>query len=84
MRSNENGKRAVAAKLRSCIETLLTNDRELFTLNTREETIAHKLAEYLTPPFSNWDVDCEYTMLMIKLKELVPQSKAFSGGLLRC
>src|SRR5258707_11889309 len=70
MRSNENGKRAVAAKLRSCIETLLTNDRELFVLNTREETITHKLAEYLTPTFPNWDVDCEYNRLFNEAKRL--------------
>ncbi len=32
--------------------------------------IAHKLAEYLTPRFPKWDVDCEYNRLFDEAKRL--------------
>ena len=57
MASTENRKRAVAAKLQACIESLVDKDRKLFALYAREETITHKLAEYLTSQFLDWDVD---------------------------
>ena len=70
MASTENRKRAVAAKLQVCIEALIDKDRKLFALNTREETITHKLAEYLTSQFPDWDVDCEYDRLFDEAKRL--------------
>src|SRR6266568_9106167 len=70
MASTENRKRAVAAKLQVCIESLGDKDGNLFALNTREETITHKLAEHLTSQFSDWDVDCEYDRLFHEAKRL--------------
>ena len=70
MASNEDSKRAVAGKLKSCIQALLDNDSKLLALNTREETITHKLAEYLAVQFPSWDVDCEYNRLFEETKRL--------------
>lgn len=65
-----NRERAVTAKLQVCIAALLDKDRKLFALNAREETITHKLAEYLTSQFPDWDVDCEYDRLFDEAKRL--------------
>lgn len=70
MAPNQNGKRVVSSKLRTCIQTLLKDDCTLLALNTREETITHKLAEYLAAQFPDWDVDCEYNRLLEETKRL--------------
>jgi hypothetical protein len=68
--SNEGSKKAVAAKLGSCIRMFLRNDAKLLALNASERAITHKLAEYLANRFPGWDVDCEYDRILEETKRL--------------
>jgi len=42
------------------IDTVLLKDKYLLHYNVSERAITHKLAEYLQPLFSDFNVDCEY------------------------
>ncbi|MFZ0635268.1 MAG: hypothetical protein WA755_00225 [Candidatus Acidiferrales bacterium] len=68
--SDEGGKKAVAAKLSSCIRLFLRNDAKLLALNVSERAITHKFAEYLANRFPSWDVDCEYDRILEQAKRL--------------
>ena len=46
--------------LNKAIEKVVTKDKYLLLHNLSERTITHKLAEYLQPLFSDFNVDCEY------------------------
>ena len=68
--SEEGNKRAVAAKLDSCIQMFLKNDAKLLTLSAHERALTHKFAEYLANQFPGWDVDCEYDRLLEEAKRM--------------
>jgi hypothetical protein len=68
--SEERSRKAVAAKLDSCIELFLRNDANLLGLNANERALTHKFAEYLAKRFPSWDVDCEYDRLFQEAKRM--------------
>jgi len=57
-------------KMRNCIETLYKNDWYLIMTDCQERSIAHKLAEYMSPEFPGWIVDCDYNRDGTNTKEL--------------
>jgi len=64
--TNEEIKR----KVNIAIGILFKNDSFLLENNVHERSIAHKLAEYLQIQFLDWDVDCEYNLKELEIKEL--------------
>jgi len=50
----------IKEKVKTAIETLLSKDAWLLKNDLSEWSITHKLAEYLQPLFSEYNVDCEY------------------------
>jgi len=57
-------------KMRNCMETLYANDWFLIMTDCQERSIAHKLAEYMSPEFPGWNVDCDYNRDRTDTKEL--------------
>ncbi|MHB8118317.1 MAG: type II toxin-antitoxin system HicB family antitoxin [Methanothrix sp.] len=50
----------IKQKINDSILLLIKNDSYLLKREVHERAIAHRLALYLEPKFSEWDVDCEY------------------------
>src|SRR5690606_16499713 len=50
----------IIEKIDIAIEMLYSNDDWLLIKNLSERSITHKLAEYMQPLFSDYNVDCEY------------------------
>lgn len=50
----------VKKALNEALYKFLQNEIYLLRFNVNERSISHKLAIYLEPYFSGWDVDCEY------------------------
>lgn len=46
--------------LNQALSALLERDAEILKTDVNERTISHRLAVYLEPYFSGWNVDCEY------------------------
>ncbi len=53
-------KEKVERALNEALSTLLAKDAEILRTDVNERTISHRLAGYLEPHFSGWNVDCEY------------------------
>ena len=60
----------VAAKIDSCIQSLLRNDTKLLTLDVHERAVTQQLAAYMQGKFPDWQVDCEYNRLEDEVKRL--------------
>lgn len=45
-------------------------EQDLIDRDVNERSISYKIAEYITPKFSNWNVDCEYNRDMENTKLL--------------
>ncbi len=54
---------AVGAAIISSLNQLFEEDSQLLTINVSEQTIAAKLAQYLQPHFSKFNVDVEYNRM---------------------
>ena len=52
------------------VELVLKHDIFLLENAANERSVAHKLAEYLTPLFPEYHVDCEYNRHGIDVKEI--------------
>jgi hypothetical protein len=52
--------REIAEKVFAAIDELFQRDAALFEVDANERSISHRLAQYLTSRFPEWDVDCEY------------------------
>jgi len=50
----------IQEELRGAIRQLIRNDRFLLEYAVREEAVSHRIAVYLEPRFSEYNVDCEY------------------------
>ena len=50
----------IAQALNQALGALLARDAEILKADVNERTISHRLAGYLEPYFSGWNVDCEY------------------------
>jgi len=46
--------------LHESLNQLIRSDAEILINDINERTISHRLATYLEPYFSGWNVDCEY------------------------
>ena len=46
--------------INQALNQLLRSDAELLQSDVNERSISHRLAGYLEPFFSGWNVDCEY------------------------
>ena len=53
-------KNVIKEKIKIAIDTLFSNDAWLLEKDLNERSITHKLAEYMQPLFSEFNVDCEY------------------------
>lgn len=53
-------KNIVESALYNAIDQLLRSDSEILFIDVNERSISHRLANYLEPYFSGWNVDCEY------------------------
>lgn len=60
----------VAAKIDSCIQSLLKNDTKLLSSDVHERTVTQQLAAYMQGKFPDWQVDCEYNRLGDEVKRL--------------
>ena len=60
----------VAAKIDSCIQSLLKNDTKLLSLDVHERAVTQQLAAYMQGKFPGWQVDCEYNRLDDEVKRL--------------
>jgi hypothetical protein len=60
----------VAARIDSCIDSLLRNDTKLLSLNVHERTVTQQLATYMQGKFPGWQVDCDYSRLGDEVKRL--------------
>lgn len=47
----------------TAFKKFLENDAYLIEINANERSMTHKLAEYLTVEFPNYDIDCEYNRI---------------------
>ena len=50
----------IKLKLIECVEQVIKDDAYLLRHDISERAISHRLAMYLTPKFTEFDVDCEY------------------------
>lgn len=50
----------VSIRIQIAIAILKIQDTPLFSNESHEVAVSHKLGSYLGPLFSHWDVDCEY------------------------
>ncbi len=50
----------VNQKLTKALQEVLSNDQHLLIHDINEPTISHRLAVYLEPKFSGFNVDCQY------------------------
>lgn len=53
-------KEKIAQALNEALGALLARDAEILRTDVNERTISHRVAGYLEPYFSGWNVDCEY------------------------
>jgi len=60
----------IEAALEDAINQLLRSDSDILIMDVNERTISHRLANYLEPHFSGWNVDCEYNRHRDKPKRL--------------
>lgn len=57
------------------IDCLLENDSYLLEEDLHEQSISHKLAEYIQQELPEWDVDCEYNKDLDEVKSLEDYDK---------
>ena len=57
-------------KIDSAINSFLTNEKDLFEIDSNERTISQNFSTYLKPIFPEWDVDCDYNRDMKNIKKL--------------
>jgi hypothetical protein len=69
----------VENRVNRALDALYDKDYRILEINTKEETIAHRLAVYLDNEFRDWDVDCEYNRRGDETKRLF-QGKRNSVG----
>lgn len=50
----------IESALDNAIAQLLRADSDIMIMDINERTISHRLANYLEPLFSGWNIDCEY------------------------
>lgn len=60
MSCHEPMKKIVEQALNLALKSLIEKDGDILRADINERSISHKLAGYLEPYFSNWNVDCEY------------------------
>jgi hypothetical protein len=60
----------VAAVIQA-VTLLLSRDTSLLAIGTHEQGICHRLAVYLEPWFSTYNVDCEYNRMESKVKRVL-------------
>lgn len=60
----------IKEKIDSAITSFLTNEKDLFEINSNERTISQNFSTYLKLNFPEWDVDCDYNRDMKKTKKL--------------
>lgn len=48
------------ALIQESLKEFFEHERDLIDVDANERSISYKIAEYITPKFSDWDVDCEY------------------------
>lgn len=53
-------KKLIERALNEALSELLEKDAYILRSDINERTISHRLAGYLEPYFSGWNVDCEY------------------------
>lgn len=59
------------ARVERSIVRVLDHDAFLFEVNANEESVSHKLAEYLQQEFPRWHVDREYNRYEDQIKRLI-------------
>jgi hypothetical protein len=57
------------------VTLLLSRDTTLLAIGTHEQGICHRLAVYLEPWFSTYNVDCEYNRMESKVKRVLVDNK---------
>ena len=57
------------------VTLLLSRDTSLLAIGTHEQGICHRLAVYLEPWFSTYNVDCEYNRMESKVKRVLVDNK---------
>jgi hypothetical protein len=74
--------RARQSEIGYCVEAvlnatqlLLSRDLTLLAIGTHEQGICHRLAVYLEPWFSTYNVDCEYNRMESKVKRVLVDEK---------
>ena len=55
----------------NAVTLLLSRDMSLLAIGTHEQGICHRLAVYLEPWFSAYNVDCEYNRMQSKVKRVL-------------
>jgi len=53
-------KEFIESAVNDAIAQLLQADSEILIMDVNERSISHRLAIYLEPHFTGWNVDCEY------------------------
>lgn len=60
----------VERRVRRSVARFLDHDSYLLEVDAQEESVSHKLAEYLQQEFPNWNVDCEFNKYYGETKTL--------------
>lgn len=54
----------IEKSIKTALDEFFEHEQYLIDVDANERSISHKIAEYIQPMFSDWNVDCEYNRNM--------------------